>query len=114
MENGRRCQKFWKYLEPIFQSDDIRVKLPFETRKFEGVDKTFRFNMEEFFHKENLWEIIDGEKMNSDFVRANKLLEKIQKSLSEYLHTKRLTFPRFFFVSEDQLLEILAQTKDPI
>jgi dynein heavy chain, axonemal len=88
--------------------------MPFETRKFEGVDKTFKFNMEEIKMKDTLWDTIDGEKMNSDFIRANKLLEKIQKSLSEYLHTKRLVFPRFFFVSEDQLLEILAQTKDPL
>lgn len=43
-------------------------------------------------------------------VTWNKILDEITKALYSYMETKRQSFPRFYFLSDDDLLEILANS----
>jgi len=113
LEQWLMCQRTWLYLEPIFGSDDIIRQMPSEARKFQAVDKLWRDTLEAVIENPNVIEVSDIEGLLMNFIDANKKLDLIQKGLNDYLETKRLAFPRFFFLSNDELLMILSQTKDP-
>ena len=49
----------------------------------------------------------------AQLAEANKTLAEVQRGLEQYLETKREAFPRFYFLSNDELLEILARSKEP-
>ena len=53
------------------------------------------------------------EGVDKELQYMNTNLEEIQKSLEMYLENKRRQFPRFYFISNDDLLEILGQSKNP-
>merc|ERR1719238_1273619 len=61
----------------------------------------------------NCIKISEIENIVEDMKESNIVIEKVQKGLKDYLETKRLYFPRFFFLNDPDLLSILAETKDP-
>ena len=114
LDNWMKMQSTWLYLEPIFSSDDIMRQMPTEGKMFRAVDNTWRVSMAQTFQQPSCVEVARRPGFLDSLVEANAKLDQIQKGLNDYLETKRLAFPRFFFLSNDELLEILAETKDPL
>ena len=113
LDEWMACQRTWLYLEPIFGSEDIMRQMPVEGRRFASVDALWRKTMGDAEEEPRVMEQAVKEKILEKFKNANKMLDQIQKGLNDYLEIKRLAFPRFYFLSNDELLEILSQTKDP-
>lgn len=112
LEEWLLCQKNWIYLESIFSAPDIQRQLPAESKTFFEVDKAFKEIMKKTKDRPNALLAGTTPGWLESFQESNKILEKIQKNLEDYLETKRITFPRFYFLSNDELLEILAETKN--
>ena len=113
LDEWLQCQQQWMYLESIFSAPDIQKQLPTEAKMFQDVDKAWKTIMQATYQQPNCIKAgtVKGRKEN--FKIYNNQLEKIQKSLEDYLETKRQLFARFYFISNDELLEILSQTRDP-
>lgn len=109
-----QLQRNWLYLQPIFDSADINKQLPQEGKRFSTVDKYWRSTMQSAMKGVLAVKFCDDVRLLERFKEGNKLLEMVQKGLADYLETKRAGFSRFYFLSNDELLEILSETKDPL
>jgi len=115
IEEWVNCQKQWIYLENIFKAPDIKRQLPTESQRFEKVDNFFKQQMNKTKKSPNAMKSIKGPQNNNILEQLkgnNEVLEEIQKKLEDYLEKKRGDFPKFYFLSNDELLEILANSQN--
>ncbi|XP_011694340.1 PREDICTED: dynein heavy chain 10, axonemal [Wasmannia auropunctata] len=101
-------QQKWLYLEGIFVGGDIRLQLPDETKRFDDIDQAFQKIMTDTSKRLNVLECCTIYGRKDEFEIMIAALEKCQKSLTDYLRNKRVIFPRFNFISDDELLGILG------
>lgn len=107
------CQQSWMYLEVIFSAPDIQRQLPNEARMFIIVDKMWKEIMRKAYKVPLALPLMTEPGLLEKFKNNNALLDNIMKCIEVYLEIKRVAFPRFYFLSNDELLEILAQTRNP-
>ncbi|XP_031357040.1 dynein heavy chain 6, axonemal isoform X2 [Photinus pyralis] len=113
LDEWQLCQQSWVYLEIIFSAPDIQRQLPSEAKMFLIVDKSWKEIMRRTAKVPLAIDAATYPGLLETFIKNNALLEQIMKCLESYLETKRVSFPRFYFLSNDELLDILAQTRNP-
>ncbi|XP_070629208.1 dynein axonemal heavy chain 9 isoform X7 [Bos indicus] len=107
-------QRTWSHLESIFiGSEDIRAQLPQDSKRFEGIDIDFKELAYDARKTPNVVEATNKPGLYEKLEDIQSRLCLCEKALVEYLDTKRLAFPRFYFLSSSDLLDILSNGTAP-
>jgi dynein heavy chain len=94
-------------------SEDIRKQLPEDSERFDNVDKDFKELTTEMSKIPNVVESTNKPGLLAILEDLQKNLTLCEKALAVYLETKRLFFPRFYFISSADLLDILSNGNQP-
>ena len=106
-------QRRWVYLDGIFSgSSDIQHLLPVETQRFSSISTEFLTLMRKVAKQPSVLDVLNIQGVQRALERLADLLGKIQKALGEYLERERASFPRFYFVGDEDLLEIIGNSKN--
>ncbi|XP_075239024.1 cytoplasmic dynein 1 heavy chain 1-like isoform X4 [Convolutriloba macropyga] len=106
-------QRRWVYLEGIFAgSADIKNLLPVETQRFQSISSEFLGLMKKVVRAPLVLDVLNIQGVQRQLEKLADLLNKIQKALGEYLERERASFPRFYFVGDEDLLEIIGNSKN--
>ncbi|CAG9579057.1 unnamed protein product [Danaus chrysippus] len=116
IEIALQVQRRYLYLESIFSGEDIRKQLPNEVLIFDALTADWTEITSNMYAGKNAIEACLYKPAPYLFNKLNTMvdnLDGILRALEKYLETKRQLFPRFYFISNDDLLEILGNSKKP-
>jgi dynein heavy chain 2 len=102
-------QRRWLYLEPIFN----KGALPSEKPRFQNLNDKFVEIMRTIEKNKKISLLGDINGLDTTLNEIIEQIEVCQSALNKFLEETRNRFPRFFFLGDDDLLEILGQSENP-
>ncbi|GMH98843.1 hypothetical protein TrLO_g14194 [Triparma laevis f. longispina] len=108
-------QRMWSYLEPLFiGSDEVKKELPADAKRFASIDAQVRQILKKCDQVKNVKTACTQSGLLAKLESLQNDQEICKKSLSDFLDGKRRLFPRFYFTSEADLLDILSNGSMPV
>ena len=108
-------QRQWVYLEGVFTGNaDIKHLLPIESGRFQNINSEFLAVMKKANKTPYVLDVLNIPNAQKSLERLAEMLNKIQKALGEYLEKERVSFPRFYFVGDEDLLEMIGNSNDTL
>jgi len=108
LDELNKCQKIWQYLEPMFSLIAIQLTLKMEHENFCEVTTMLKEETEAMNTDNLIISLLEKERIKEDSIKANEKLEYILKSINDFLEATRKKFPRFYFISDTDLILILS------
>jgi dynein heavy chain len=107
-------QRTWAYLEELFiGSDEVRRELPEDADRFVKIDTAVKNILAGCKKTPVLVKRCNADGLFQDLEAQQHQLELCEKALMDFMEAKRKAFPRFYFVSTKDLLDILSNGSHP-
>ena len=107
-------QRTWSYLEPLFiGSEEVKRELPEDAKRFAAIDDNVKRELKTCWTMKNVKDSCNQEGLTKRLEDIQSQLEICKKSLSDFLDGRRRQFPRYYFTSEADLLDILSNGSQP-
>eukprot|EP00002_Diphylleia_rotans_P022035 TRINITY_DN430_c0_g2_i1.p1 TRINITY_DN430_c0_g2~~TRINITY_DN430_c0_g2_i1.p1 ORF type:complete len:4080 (+),score=854.57 TRINITY_DN430_c0_g2_i1:199-12438(+) len=114
MQCANQVQRKWAYLLNLFtESQEVKKELPEVSNTFLGIDVDVRDFLKLANTTTNILILCNQEGLLVKLRRVEEMLETCEKALFDYLEAKQNRFPRFYFVSTVDLLDILCNGSKP-
>lgn len=108
-------QRSWSFLENLFiHSEEVQKELPRESEKFVGIDKEVREILADGYRQQKALDFCTQDHVLPRLEQVQEDLSVCEKALNEFMDSKRMAFPRFYFVSPADLLDILSSGNAPV
>mmetsp|Transcript_146756 Transcript_146756/g.471049 ORF Transcript_146756/g.471049 Transcript_146756/m.471049 type:complete len:4209 (+) Transcript_146756:103-12729(+) len=107
-------QRSWAFLENLFiHSDEVKKELPEDSDKFVGIDADVKEILKNGFEVISAKDFCNQPNIFQKLEKAQSQLTMCEKALNEFMDGKRRSFPRFYFMSSADLLDVLSNGNSP-
>lgn len=107
-------QRQWVYLDSIFDESnkDLLRMLPVEASRFSGLSTELNNILKRAYNYKNVIGVLGIPYLHEFMENLLQSLNRTRRSLSEYLEKERETFPRFYFIGNEDLLDLIGSGSD--
>lgn len=107
-------QRNWLYLNGIFNRSDINKQLANEVKQFTNLDLIFKYTMKGIVSAPQVFKISHRDNFINQLKKLNQDADNIKQGLQIFLEAKRAYFPRLYFISNEELIDIFGRADDVV
>ncbi|EGV61784.1 hypothetical protein CANTEDRAFT_131278 [Yamadazyma tenuis ATCC 10573] len=109
LDSWIEVQRQWVYLEGIFGSkNNIASLLPVESARFNNLSYIFFDSMKKVYKIELAIDVLLIPDFGGNLEKLLESFSKLRRSLSDFLEKQRESFARFYFMGNEDLLELIG------
>uniref|UniRef100_A0A8R1DS61 DHC_N2 domain-containing protein n=1 Tax=Caenorhabditis japonica TaxID=281687 RepID=A0A8R1DS61_CAEJA len=110
----KQCDVRWRKIEGVFSTEDIAYQMPQEFRTFKKISlKWVNINNRISEERPILEQMELVEQLNMELSELEVLFGRMENGFHAYLRKKRAVFPRLFCLSDELVLSLICDSREP-